>query len=154
MMKPPLHTFITKQATLDGKRFRSTWPVFDFSWVPLIRQGRRPCHLPRRGRLPPAGEEDGGSAYIRTGSAREVAPLIRPGLRPVHLPRGGRLPPGGGGGAVPGQTLHRPTPVPGFARSTLSQERAFISPIIPENPPKVKRGLSGDFSQGRWYAYS
>ena len=24
---------ITKQATLDGKRFRSTWPVFDFSWV-------------------------------------------------------------------------------------------------------------------------
>jgi len=47
---------------------------------PLIRPGLRPVHLPRRGRLPPAGE----------------VPLIRPGLRPVHLPRGGRLPLAGG----------------------------------------------------------
>nr|DAL95052.1 MAG TPA: hypothetical protein [Caudoviricetes sp.] len=52
--------------------------------VPLIRQGRRPCHLPRGGRRPPAGEEDGGSAYIRSGSARQIAggcghPTLREG---------------------------------------------------------------------------
>ena len=30
-------------------------PVLWEGWVPLIRQGLWPCHLPRRGRLPPAG---------------------------------------------------------------------------------------------------
>ena len=70
MMKPPLHTFITKQATLDGKRFRSTWPVFDFSWVPLIRHALRRATFPVGEGDLPAGEVDGGSAYIRTGPAR------------------------------------------------------------------------------------
>ena len=30
-------------------------PVFWEGWVPLIRQGLWPCHLPRRGRRPPGG---------------------------------------------------------------------------------------------------
>ena len=50
---------ITKQATLNGKRFRSTWPVFDF-WVVFPHPSRlTACHLPRRGRRPP-----GGGAFI------------------------------------------------------------------------------------------
>ena len=32
-------------------------PVLWEGWVPLIRPGLRPVHLPRRGRLPPAGDE-------------------------------------------------------------------------------------------------
>ena len=47
---------ITKKATLNGKRFRSTWPVFDF-WVVFPHPSRlTACHLPRGGRRPPAGE--------------------------------------------------------------------------------------------------
>ena len=32
-------------------------PAYTFMCPPLIRQGHRPCHLPRRGRRPPAGDE-------------------------------------------------------------------------------------------------
>ena len=79
---------------------------------PLIRQGLWPCHLPRGGRLPPAGERSSGAGLNFQGSPphparatpgppspsrRGLEPLIRQGLWPCHLPRGGRLPPAGEG---------------------------------------------------------
>ena len=96
-----------------------------FRGFPLIRQGRRPCHLPRRGRRPPAGEEDGDSAYIRTDSAREVAPssvrAVGPATFPVgegDLRRGRRTEVLRIYAPVPPGRLH-PSSGPGCARSTF-----------------------------------
>ena len=47
-----------RPATLSQERVRrevQTGPGFLRGLAPLIRQGLWPCHLPRRGRLPPAG---------------------------------------------------------------------------------------------------
>ena len=66
----------------------------------LIRPGLRPVHLPRRGRLPPAGLperktlslREGGSAKPRRvwgGTGTDLVP-------PLFLPLGGHLPPGEG----------------------------------------------------------
>ena len=53
---------------------------FTFRLFSLIRQGLWPCHLPRRGRLPPGGGAFiGGPALTFKGSLH-----TRPGLRPVH----------------------------------------------------------------------
>ena len=51
--------------------------------------------------------------------------------------------PAAGRGAVPGRTLRRPTPVPGCARSTLSQER--VCPLTRQDlwpcHPLLRRGF-------------
>ena len=112
-------TPITRQATLNGKHFRSTWLVFHFSVVsphpsraapgPPSPQGkaasRRGSLTFPWGKVPPQRRKRGGTGLIlgpaphpsglrpATLSQERVFPLIRPGLRPVHLPRGGRLPP-------------------------------------------------------------
>ena len=39
-------------------------------WVPLIRPGLRPVHLPRWGRLPPAGEGDLRRGKATSGGGR------------------------------------------------------------------------------------
>ena len=79
---------------------------FTFRLFPLIRPGLRPVHLPRGGRLPPAGEHSSGHGFHFQGSPphparaapgppspsrRGLESLIRQGLWPCHLPRRGRL---------------------------------------------------------------
>ena len=97
---------------------------FTFRLFPLIRPGLRPVHLPRRGRRPPAG-----AAYRRG--------------RSLTFPWGKVAASAAGRGAVPGRTLCRPTPVPGCARSTLSQER--VCPLTRQGlwpcHPLLRRGF-------------
>ena len=71
---------------------------------PLIRQGLWPCHRPRRGRLPPAGER-----RYRVGHLYRPTPVP---ASPVH--------------PLPGEGLF-PHPS-GLRPATLSQERVFICP--------------------------
>ena len=75
-------TPITRQATLNGKRFRSTWPVFNVSVV-----------FPHPARAAPGPPSPWGKALVRAGAFlvhRGPAltfrgPLhTRPGLRPGH----------------------------------------------------------------------
>ena len=114
-------TPITRQATLNGKHFRSTWLVFNFSVVsphpsraapgPPSPQGkassRRGSLTFPWGKVPPQRRKRGGTGLIlgpaphpsglrpATLSQERVFPPSRPGLRPVHLPRRERLPPAG-----------------------------------------------------------
>ena len=100
-------TKIAKQATLNGKRFRSTWPVFDFSVVFPHPSRLTACHLPRGGRRPPAGAfipspgrgwpgQSPGRVWGGTQNPPGTAPL--PPLR-RHLPpgEGKGTPPAGAG---------------------------------------------------------
>ena len=48
-------------------------PVLWEGWVPLIRQGLWPCHLPRGGRRPPAG-----AARLRLRQILTFPPLLQP----------------------------------------------------------------------------
>ena len=59
---------------------------------------------------------------------------------PPNLPLGEGGPVGAGRGAAPGPGSYRPTPVPGFARSTLSQERVLNLPLGEGGPQGRKRG--------------
>ena len=61
-----------------------------------------PCHLPRRGRLPPGG----GLGYRAFRDDERVFLPHPSGLTPCHLPRRGRLPPGGGEGFLPAGGFH------------------------------------------------
>ena len=71
-------TKIAKQATLNGKRFRSTWPVFDFSVVFPHPSRLTACHLPRWGRRPPAGAAFTGACSLSVGVPSTPAAAAAP----------------------------------------------------------------------------
>ena len=137
---------------MNGKHFRSTWPVFHFSVV-----------FPHPARAAPGPPSPWGKAtsgggciqggrlsslgvpstpvpgFARSTLGKHRGPLIRPGLCPVHLPRGGMRPPAGafpylllGEGADLRRkrggikSVLRTAPHPsGLRPATLSQERVF-----------------------------
>ena len=118
-------------------------PTASFSNLPLIRPGLRPVHLPRGGRPPPAGAAYTYPVLRLQGSPPHPSRLRRATLskqeRAPHPARAAPGPPSPRGKATSGGgCIHVPrysslvvpsTPVPGFARSTLSkQERASPHP--------------------------
>ena len=127
MMKPPLHTFITKQATLDGKRFRSTWPVFDFSVVSPHPSRLTACHLPRGGRRPPGGGAFIGARLSISGVPSTPGPgYTRPGLRPVHPLQAGE-------GRNPSSVTPYGVPPSPWGKATSRRgkaQRAFSGPCV------------------------
>ena len=100
---------ITKQATLNGKRFRSTWPVFDFSVVFPHPSRLTACHLKRGGRRPPAGAfiPSPGRGWPGQSPGRvwggTVSDLVPPLFRRLRR----HLPPGEGKGSPAGR---KPSP--------------------------------------------
>ena len=96
---------------------------FTFRLFSLIRPGLRPVHLPRRGRLPPAGEHSSGPGLNFQGSPPRPPPAGGTLSKPERagIPSGGGFPylPLGEGAAAAadegryqvGSTC-RPTPVP------------------------------------------
>ena len=76
---------------------------FTFRLFSLIRPGLRPVHLPRRGRLPPAGEHSSGPGLNFQGSPPH------PALRGHPLQAG-----------------EGPSSVPGCARSTFPGGEGFL----------------------------
>ena len=86
----------------------------------LIRPGLRPVHLPRRGRLPPAG------------AARKENPFLTRGWT-------GRS--RDGCGAVPGWTWYRPSSGPLGATFPQGKAGGFFTPGIRSRPGKILPGL-------------
>ena len=107
---------------------------FTFRLFSLIRPGLRPVHLPRRGRLPPAGEHSSGPVLNFQGSPPHPPPAggTLSKQERAGIPSGGGFPylPLGEGAAAAADegryqvgSAYRPTPVRAFGPATLSQER-------------------------------